>query len=203
MTVTQHSDESSSHDLIQYTDAPINAFKNQIILTSLDTPSYKFEIIFPTYHRHTISEPNPSTKNLTSILKKYLNPSVTTCIKTTDEILGKLQEIFREKFSHYKAKYTRTMVTDLVNEEDQENEIIKEHERAHRNSHENKSQLITRCYFPQMNAKIKRLTKQCKVCREISMTAILTKFLCKKHQFPNTQGKLFMLIFLSQRKSLS
>lgn len=32
MTVTQHSDKSSSQNLIPFTDAPINVFKNQIIL---------------------------------------------------------------------------------------------------------------------------------------------------------------------------
>lgn len=203
MTATQHSDESSSQNLIQYTDAPLNAFKNQIILTSLETPSYKFEIIFPTYHRHTISEPVLSTEKLTFILKKYLNPSVTNCIKTTDIILGKIQEIFREKFGQYKVKYTRIMVQDLVNEVDQENEIIKEHERAHRNSYENKAQIITRYYFPQMHAKIKRLTKLCKVCRENKYDRHPNKIELQETPIPQYPGQIVHIdIFITEKKTV-
>ena len=33
LTPTQHSDESSSQNLIPYSDAPINAFKNQLFIT--------------------------------------------------------------------------------------------------------------------------------------------------------------------------
>lgn len=203
MTATQHSDESSSQNLIQFTDAPLNAFKNQIIISSEDTPSYKFEIVFPTYHRHTISEPAISADSLTNILKKYLNPSVTNCIKTTDKILGKIQEVFSGNFGQYRVKYTRTMVTDLVDEEDQEKEIIREHERAHRSSSENKSQILTRCYFPQMNAKIKRLTKLCKVCKENKYDRHPNKIMLHETPIPQFPGQIVHIdIFITEKKSI-
>lgn len=121
MTATQHSDESSSQNLIQFTDAPINVFRNQIFISSDgDKPIYKFEIVFPTFHRHTINEPNIEPNKLDEILKKYLNPSVINCIKTTDDILGKVQEVFSENFPRYKAKYSRIVVTDLKTNDEQE-----------------------------------------------------------------------------------
>lgn len=58
------------------------------------------------------------------------------------------------------------MVTDLKNEEEHENEIIKEHNRAHRSITENKTQLLTKFYYPQMHSKIKRITSVCKICKE-------------------------------------
>jgi len=51
------------------------------------------------------------------------------------------------------------MVTDLTDENDQENAIISEYRRAHRNSRKNKQQLLERIYFPQMRAKITKITK--------------------------------------------
>lgn len=42
LTATQHSSESSAHDLIPATVAPINAFKNQIILKTGIEKSYRF-----------------------------------------------------------------------------------------------------------------------------------------------------------------
>lgn len=66
--------------------------------------------------------------------EKYLNASAVNCIKTSDDILGKLQGIYSEHFSQYKLRYTITIVIDLMSEEDQEKQIIKEHKRAHRNS---------------------------------------------------------------------
>lgn len=202
LTATQHSDESSSHHLIQFTDAPLNAFKNQIIISNEETQStYSFEIVFPTYHRHTINEPNITGDSLIQLLKKYLNPSVTNCIKTSDDILGKLQEIYRDNFTQYRAKYTRTIVTDLKNEEEQESEIIKEHNRAHRNSIENKTQLITKFYFPQMHSKIKKITKLCKVCRENKYDRHPNKITLQETPIPSYPGQIIHIdIFITEKK---
>lgn len=191
MTSTQHSDESSSSNLIQYTNAPINAFKNQILLsTDGDQPSYKFEIVFPTYHRHTIHEPNMTHATLTDILKRYLNPSVTTCIRTTDDILGKLQDIYRDNFSRFKVMYSRTMVTDLKSEDEQNAEIIDEHNRAHRNSIENKAQILNKFYFPRMHSKIKKITNQCKVCKENKYERHPNKVSIQETPIPQFPGQI-------------
>lgn len=165
MTPTQHSDESSHQNLIPFTDAPVNAFKNQIIISNGD-PSYKFEIIFPTYHRHTITDIDFTKDKLKLLLKKYLNPSVTNAIKTEDNILGKIQDIYSTHFGQFRIRYTRTMVTDLTSDTEQQTEILNEHKRAHRHTQENKVQLLQKYYFPQMRAKISKIVKQCKICLE-------------------------------------
>lgn len=204
MTATQHSDESSYHNIMQFTDAPINVFKNQIIITSEGKEaSYKFEIVFPTYHRHTINEPNITSENLTEIFKRYLNPSVTNCVKTTYEVLGKLQEIFRDKFSRYKVKYSQTVVTDLLMDEEQENVIINEHNRAHRNSTENKIQILSKYYFPQMHSKIKKIVKSCKVCKENKYDRHPNKITLSETPIPQFPGQIVHVdIYLTEKKPI-
>lgn len=166
LTVSQHSDESSGQELLQIIEAPINGFKNQIILAIGSTPSYEFKIVFPTYHRHNIVEINYTRDKLVSILKKYLNPSVTNVIKTEENILGLIQEIYPTHFRQYKARFSRSIVVDLIDEVRQEEEIIKEHNRAHRNARENRIQISQNFFFPNMKAKTERIAKACKVCKE-------------------------------------
>ncbi len=190
MTATQHSDESSAQTLIPYTDAPINAFKNQIFISLGETSTYQFQIIFPTYHRHTIVEPDFTEESLTILLKRYLNPSVTNCIKTEDSILGKIQTIYQVHFSNYRVRYTRKFIKDILNESEQETEIIKEHNRAHRNAIENKIQLLEKYYFPQMNAKIKNITKQCKICQENKYQRHPAKPILKASPIPEYPGQI-------------
>ncbi|KNC22940.1 Retrovirus-related Pol polyprotein from transposon gypsy [Lucilia cuprina] len=132
-------------------DAFLNVFKNQIVISKGDAPSYNFEIIFPTYHRHTIIPTEFDSDKLLKILKSYLNPSVTNAIMTEDQILGKIQELWSSYFSKFRTKYTRTMIKDLTSDIEQETEIINEHRRTHRNSKENKLNYLTK------HAKIKKI----------------------------------------------
>lgn len=166
LTPTEHSDESSSQNLIPSIEVPINAFKNQILLQIGTTSDHKFEIVFPTYHRHTVTEPDYNQEKLKEILKKFLNPSVINAIKAEERIMGMIQEIYRDNFSHYKIRYTQMQVTDVISEQEQDNIIIQTHKRAHRNDRENKIQILEKYYFPGMGNKIKRIIKQCTVCKE-------------------------------------
>lgn len=56
-------------NLIPIVEEPINVFKNQIML-SLGEKSYKFEIVFPTFHRHS-TVPIFNSKNMIKILKEW------------------------------------------------------------------------------------------------------------------------------------
>lgn len=192
MTPTQHSDESSYQNLIPFTDVPINVFKNQIIVSTGD-PSYKFEVIFPTYHRHTITDIHFTKDKLKLLLKKYLNPSVTNAIKTEDSILGKIQDIYSSHFGKYRIRYTRTMVTDLTSDTEQQTEIVNEHKRAHRHTQENKVQLLQKYYFPQMQAKISKIVKQCKICRENKYERHPSKSILKHTPLPEYPGHFIHL----------
>lgn len=165
--------------------------------------SYNFEIVFPTIHRHRINEPNITTDNLIEILKKYLNPSGTNCIKTTDHILGKLQEVFRENFSRYKVKYSRTLVTDLKTIDEQEEVIINEHIRAHRNSVENRIQILLQYYFPEMHSKIKKVVKTCKICKENKYDRHPNKIELGETPIPQFPGEIVHIdIYLTEKKPI-
>lgn len=58
------------------------------------------------------------------------------------------------------------LVEDIISENDQENIIIEEHNRAHRNDKENKIQILGKYYFPGMSGKIKRIIKLCSTCKK-------------------------------------
>jgi len=70
LTITQHSAQSSGHNLIYNVEAPINAFKNQIFIHKENPPNYKFTIPFPTFHRHIITQPNLPKNTPIELLKK-------------------------------------------------------------------------------------------------------------------------------------
>ena len=165
-STTVHSSDSSSENLIPSVEVPINVFKNQIFISEESESTYKFEIVFPTYHRHLITEETFSEESLKSFLKKYLSPSVVNCIKTTEPLMLKIQAIYPIYFGNYKIRFTQQVVKDIIDTDDQDRIIIEEHNRAHRNERENKLQILEKFYFPAMSRKIKRITKMCKVCKE-------------------------------------
>lgn len=166
ISATQHSDESSSHNLIPSVETPINVFKNQIFLESGVTSTYKFQIVFPTYHRHIIEEPDYDSEKLVNLLKRYLNPSVTNCIKAEERVMGKIQEIYPTHFYCYRIRFTQLQTQDVTDKHEQDEIIIKTHKRAHRNCRENKIQILEKYYFPSMTKKINSIIEQCSVCKE-------------------------------------
>lgn len=165
-TATQHSAESSSENLIPSVETPINVFKNQLFINTGEVPSYQFKILFPGIHRHLIVETEYNEGNLVGILKKYLNPSVINGIKTAENIMGKIQNLYPNHFNSYKCRFTQIVVDDVTSDNDQENIILEEHNRAHRNEKENRKQIMEKCYFPGMSGKIKRIIKLCSTCKE-------------------------------------
>lgn len=128
-------------------------------------------------------------EKLKMLLKNYLNPSVTNGIKTEDNILDKIQDIYSTHFEKYRTRYTRIMVKDLTSDTDQQTEIVNEHKRAHRNGQENITQLLRKYYFPQMQAKISRIIKQCKICKENKYDRHPNKFILKHTPVPKYPGQ--------------
>lgn len=166
MTATEHSDESSGENLIEIADEPLNVFKNQILINIGDASSYNFKIVFPLYHRHIITEPEFTEEKLVAFLKRHLNPLIINGLKTDERTLGLIQEVYKKHFSNYRIRFTRKILIDITDEFEQNKEIINEHKRAHRSSRENKIQLLQKFYFPRMQAKIEKVIKQCKICKE-------------------------------------
>lgn len=102
-TVTYHSSDSSSHNLISNIKASFNVFKNQILLNVGPVSTYQFKIVFPTYHRHIIEESDYHTPKLISPMKRYMNSPIINCIKTDESIMEEIQEIY---FKNYKVGFT-------------------------------------------------------------------------------------------------
>lgn len=140
---------------------PINVFKNQVFLLTADNDSYKFEIPFPTYYRHIVKRRNYSESDLITILKQRLNPRIVNGLLTSGELIGRIQFYF----SAYKVRYTQKQVPDVTSEGEQLEFMNAEHTRAHRNSMENKIQLLNKCFFPGMSKKIETIVKNCMTCK--------------------------------------
>lgn len=87
-------------------------------------------------------------------------------IFTDERIFGIIQNLYSTHFSVFKIRYSQTRVEDLTSHIRQDEEIIREHQRAHRNARENRIQLLEKFYFPRMNAKINTVVKQCTTCKE-------------------------------------
>lgn len=166
LTPTVHSSDSSSENLIPSVETPINVFKNQILISEDSTPSYKFDIIFPMYHRHTVTVGDTAEASLVAILKNYLNPAVINAIRTSEQIMLRIQTIYTHHFANYKIRFTHQMVEDVTDTEEQNKIIIETHNRAHRNEKENRLQILEKYFFPAMARKIKNITKICRICKE-------------------------------------
>ena len=202
LTGTVHSSDSSPEGLINSVEVPINAFKNQIFLQIDDTPAYQFQIIFPSYHRHSIMEPEYDTEKLISILKRYLNPSVINCIKTPEFIMGKIQEIYPDHFGNFKIRFTQIFVEDILSESDQETMIVETHNRAHRNAIENKLQILEKAYFPNMISKIKRILKLCSTCKKNKYDRHPNQPKLNATPIPNYPGQVIHIDIFSTDKKL-
>lgn len=166
LTPTQHSSESSPENLIPSVESPINVFKNQILLNIDDCSTYQFKIVFPGFHRHIITEPSYDEQKMLYILKRYLNPSVINGIKTPENVMGRIQNVYPNHFLQYKCRFTQRIVDDVISEADQERIIIDTHNRAHRNDKENKIQILEKYYFPRMSSKIRKIIKLCSTCKK-------------------------------------
>lgn len=166
LTPTIHSSDSSSENLIPSVEAPINSFRNQLFIEQTAEPSYEFKVIFPLYHRHIVKGPDFSQELLIDILKRYLNPTVINCIKTSEPLMLKIQSIYPTHFKNIRIRFSHIEVEDVTDEEEQKKIIIDTHNRAHRNHSENRIQIIGEYYFPAMMRKIKNVLKLCKICKE-------------------------------------
>lgn len=160
---TVHSAEQDASDLIMHVEAPLNVFRNQIIIRE-GKELFSVECPHRGYTRHYINLDKVDEHSLTTVLKERLDPSLVNGIKIPEKFLHLLQEVYLCHFRYYKMRITQRIVQD-VNREEMICKIIEdEHKRAHRNHAENKSQILERYYFPKMTSLIKSYTKGCETC---------------------------------------
>jgi len=105
-------------------------------------------------------------EKLLAILTNRLDPKLINDIITSDEIMGKIQNIYPTYFKPSKVRFTQNEIDD-VTLKSQQNEIITlEHKRAHRDAKENKIQILKNNFFPQAIKKIQTIVQACQTCKE-------------------------------------
>lgn len=162
---SQHSAEEDSTHLIPHCETPINVFRNQIIFSDKIGSNY-YENPHKNFQRHYVKIGRLNKNKLTQILKEKLSPTVLNGIKIPEKNLVMLQEVYKENFSKFRIRITQRLVEDIRNEEQQLLIIQNEHKRAHRNSEENKNQILEKYYFPKMGKLIRDFTKSCETCNK-------------------------------------
>jgi hypothetical protein len=162
---TEHSADEDNTDLIPHVEAPINVFKNQLILTE-GKNVIAYESPHPGFHRHYVSLPTFPKEFLIEILKEKLHPTIINGIKIPEKYINLLQDIVKDHFRNSKIRITQRIVQDVQNEENIFQIIQHEHRRAHRNHKENREQILEKFYFPKMTSLIKKYTKECEICNK-------------------------------------
>lgn len=170
LTPTQHSGEDDDSNYIISTEAPLNAFRLQIILETTNTaPETITTQPFPGFTRILIKRTKYDEQILTTLMKEFFVPSKLIGLHTSETILGQLQEVYKKFFSRsglLKVRFTQKILHD-VTDPDEQTKIIKEtHERAHRGTDENKHQILRKYYFPKITNKIRQYIRVCDLCNE-------------------------------------
>lgn len=167
LTSTQHSAENDDSHYIPTTEAPLNAFRNQVVLELASEDSVQVENPFPGFKRTRFKRKTLNTATLIDVLREGCDLSKTTGFLTTPEIMLQVQEVYKEFFSKsgiLRIKYAPTLLKDLKEEEAQLKIVTETHERAHRGIDENRNQILREYYFPGLTAKIREYVKTCDVC---------------------------------------
>lgn len=168
VTATQHSANDSDSFFIPSTEAPLNAFRHQVILKEGIDHVTTTEP-FTNFKRVDVTMSSISDSNLLNFLNTHFDPSKLNGLYTSEFLMGKIQEVYNKNFGRQnllKIRYTQKLLEDINSSSDQMDIVSREHNRAHRGCEENKAQILKRYYFPKMSAQIKYLIQTCQTCNE-------------------------------------
>lgn len=170
LTPTQHSGEDDDTNYILSTEAPLNAFRNQVIIEKVnDNPDTIITHPFPGTRRIVIKRTSLTDQILAILLKEFFDPAKLNGLHTSEEILGKLQEVYKQFFSQagiLKIRFTQKILKDVSDPEEQDKIIQETHLRAHRGVNENREQIMREFYFPKITQNIRRFIRVCDICNE-------------------------------------
>lgn len=166
---TVHSADTSDDYFIPYTEKPINIFRNQIIFKIANIETTAYEQIFPKYHRHTVVKEQYNEHDIVEIFKQKLNPKGQNCIKVPIEIAQLVQETFKKHFSFnniFKVFFSDTLLEDIRMDNEQDEIVQETHNFGHRGVKENRSQILQKYFFPNLERKIKIFINSCSICKK-------------------------------------
>lgn len=166
--VMNHLSEVGSHsevsltDTIKIVETSLNSFKNQLVLCKSNGNKKRSRIMFRKYIRHEIDFADE--QNLIRLLKEVINPDVVNAVYCEDEHFGQVQQVLLKNFLGVRFVKTRKVAIDITNKDDQEEILINEHNRAHRNAKENCKQITRDYFFPNIRKRLVEITKTCRIC---------------------------------------
>lgn len=204
---TVHSADTSDDHYIWTTEKPVNMFKTQLIfkISSLDIDSY--EQVFPKYHRFNFSRPDYSEEALVKIFKEKLNPKGVNCIYCPIPLTQVIQETYRKHFSHskiFKLFISQVFLQDVRRSEEQDEIVQKVHEYAHRGMKENKLQILSDYFFPEIDKKLKIYINNCLICKKCKYDRKPPKLIQKTNDANRPFQKIHIdIFFIKGRKMLT
>jgi len=191
---TIHSEESLTN-VIRIVKNPVNCFKNQIILNQDSTSHMSSQTLFECFTRHLINFSN--IDDIYTMLKKSINPNVVNCIHCDIRILGQIQNNVVAQFTAVKIVYSNKIVIDVSNPNDQIEILVSEHNRAHRNAHENSIQVLQDYFFPNIKRQLKTIVANCKTCSESKYNRRPKKVNVGQTPIPSNPGEILHIDIFS------
>nr|QHA33695.1 polyprotein [Chibugado virus] len=164
----EEQEEEDNDDLyIVSTDAPLNGFRHQVIIKNSNKDDVTIEHPFPGYIRKTVYIKNINDFSLLQVLRTHFDPARLNGLLADENLIEKIQEIYKTHFGHNKLlriRFTKKLLEDIQDENNQLDVIRKEHYRAHRGFQENKLQILRNFYFPKLNGKVCEFVRNCQLC---------------------------------------
>lgn len=166
---TVHSEESLSN-VIESVDRPVNCFRNQIIIDQGEIPEKKCFILFGRKIRHFITFKDDN--DLMTLLQQAVNTDVVNAIHCDLPTLARFQHRLVQLFPGVKLRYTKRLVTDITDPNDQREIIAAEHNRAHRAPQENVKQILEDYFFRKWKKRRRKWHRIAKYVQGRSITDI-------------------------------
>lgn len=162
-SVTGHS-EVSLTKAIRTVDNPVNCFRNQIFITKGTENKMVRKILFQKKFRYVITFSDRDY--LFKILDEVVNPNVINGLHCELHVLAFVKDNLLKSFPSTKFIHSEKFVIDIFNENDQQEILAVEHNRAHRSLRENLQQILKDYFFPDIRKKLREMITNCRVCNE-------------------------------------
>lgn len=194
---TIHSEISLTYT-IDTTDKPINCFQNQIIIEENNIASDRTVILFGKKIRHTIHFSNRDSliKRVCDVVKK----DVVNAIHCELPILAFIQHKLIETFPTTTFRYTKYIVNDIFDKNEQKEIIATEHNRAHRAAQENVKQILQDYFFPKMTKLTNEVVSNCKICKTAKYNRHPQKQILGETPIPSYVGEILHIDIYSTNK---